>query len=47
MNEKIFEILRNIKLRVDDIKNNKLSDKFYSRKDISEIKKSILKKLSQ
>jgi hypothetical protein len=43
--QQVNEILRNIKLTSSDVVNDKLTEKFYNRTDVSDTKKSLLKKL--
>jgi hypothetical protein len=43
--KQVNEILRNITLTSEDVVDDKLTEKFYNRTDVSDIKKSLLKKL--
>lgn len=38
-----YEIIRNITLNKEDIKKDDFTENFYNRKDISEIKKELIK----
>lgn len=49
MNEKLktlldrkYQILRNVVLKIDDIENDFLTESFYNREDISNVRKSSL-----